>query len=341
MDALHHPARDTSVAQAPALSYLSESKSRRFGLTVGPVLYHWPRAGLLDFYAEMAESPADCVVLGEVVCARRRELRLDDWLALARELAAGRQAGGPGHASAGGNRSRSAPDRAPGRARLPVPSRQAMRRHWPAGTAACRWCWVRTSTSTASAALQEHADLGVLRWVPPLELSLSAVAHINPAGQPVRGPDGGAIVTEVWAFGRLPLSFSARCFTARHAGVPKDRCGYPCMDDPDGRLVRSTEGQSFLVLNGTQVQSAGVHNLLEHGAALASSGATRVRLSPQSSGFTKVIEDFDAVLNGGQQAAERLAGWADAGVPRPLVTGYAFGGAGMNAVQAESSGLDA
>ena len=113
------------------------------------------------------------------------------------------------------------------------------------------------------------------------------------------------------------------------------------MDDPDGRLVRSTEGQSFLVLNGTQVQSAGVHNLLEHGAALASSGATRVRLSPQSSGFTKVIEDFDAVLNGGQQAAERLAGWADAGVPQPLVTGYAFGGAGMNAVQAESSGLDA
>jgi hypothetical protein len=66
-----------------------------------------------------------------------------------------------------------------------------------------------------------------------------------------------------------------------------------------------------------------------------------VRLSPQSSGFTKVIEDFYAVLNGGQQAAERLAGWADAGVPRPLVTGYAFGGAGMNAVQAESSGLDA
>jgi collagenase-like PrtC family protease len=42
----------------------------------------------LNFYAELADSPADTVVLGESVCARRRELRLDDWLALGRELAA-------------------------------------------------------------------------------------------------------------------------------------------------------------------------------------------------------------------------------------------------------------
>lgn len=340
MDAFHHLARDTSVAQAPAMSHLSESKSRRFGLTVGPVLYLWSRARLLDFYAEIAESPADCVVLGEVVCARRRELRLDDWLALARELTqAGKQV---------------------------ILATQALveteadlrliERH---ADLACHAVEAGDASALAllhgrvplvlgphvnvysQAALREHADLGVLRWVPPLELSLSAVAHINPAGQPVHGPDGGAIVTEVWAFGRLPLSFSARCFTARHAGVPKDQCGYPCMEDPDGRLVRSTEGQSFLVLNGTQIQSAGVHNLLEHGAALASCGATRVRLSPQASGFTKVIEDFDAVLNGDQPAKERLAGWADAGVPQPLVTGYAFGGAGMNAVHVELAGVDA
>ena len=60
----------------------------RLALTVGPVLYHWSRENLMRFYAEVADSPADTVVLGESVCARRRELRLADWLALGRELAA-------------------------------------------------------------------------------------------------------------------------------------------------------------------------------------------------------------------------------------------------------------
>ena len=60
----------------------------RLGLTIGPVLYHWPRQALMDFYAEVVETAADTVVIGEVVCARRRELRLPDWLALGRDLAA-------------------------------------------------------------------------------------------------------------------------------------------------------------------------------------------------------------------------------------------------------------
>ena len=63
------------------------SPSTRLALTVGPVLYHWSREALMQFYADVAESPADTVVLGETVCARRRELRLEDWLLLARALA--------------------------------------------------------------------------------------------------------------------------------------------------------------------------------------------------------------------------------------------------------------
>ena len=60
----------------------------RLALTVGQVLYHWSRSSLLHFYADLADGPADTIVLGEAVCARRRELRLDDWLALGRELSA-------------------------------------------------------------------------------------------------------------------------------------------------------------------------------------------------------------------------------------------------------------
>ena len=60
----------------------------RIALTVGPLLYYWPRETLVAFYADLADSPADTIVLGEVVCSRRHEMKVGDWLDLARDLAA-------------------------------------------------------------------------------------------------------------------------------------------------------------------------------------------------------------------------------------------------------------
>ena len=74
-----------------------------------------------------------------------------------------------------------------------------------------------------------------------------------------RRPAG--LETEVFAYGRLPLAFSARCFTARHRNLPKDDCRFSCIDHPDGLLMETREKQPFLVLNGIQTQSALVYNL--------------------------------------------------------------------------------
>ena len=62
-------------------------------LALGPLLYHWPRQSVLDFYGDVADAPVDIVYLGETVCSRRHELRLDDWLDVAAMLkAAGKEA---------------------------------------------------------------------------------------------------------------------------------------------------------------------------------------------------------------------------------------------------------
>jgi len=57
-------------------------------LSLGPLLYPWSRDAIEAFYAERVADPVDIVYLGETVCAKRRSLATDDWLALGRELAA-------------------------------------------------------------------------------------------------------------------------------------------------------------------------------------------------------------------------------------------------------------
>jgi O2-independent ubiquinone biosynthesis protein UbiV len=145
------------------------------------------------------------------------------------------------------------------------------------------------------ATLRILARRGAQRWVAPVELPLAIVAalgELRPANLQI----------EMFSYGRLPLDFSARCFTARAHGRAKDECQFICGDYADGITVYSREDQPFLTMNGIQTQSAAVHNLLPHLKKLRNAGVDVLRLSPQSRDFIAVVESFHAALDGGIKA---------------------------------------
>lgn len=310
---------------------------QRFGITVGPLQYWWPRAATWAFYAELADSAADTIVLGEVVCSRRNEIRTDDWLALAGELAA-----------QGKTVVLATQTLVAGEAELRTLRRLCEQDRYlvEAGDASAIAVLARSGAGRGGRlpfvigphvnvynriALAELAPLGASRWVPPLELALDAVALTNPPASPVAGP-AGPVATEVFAFGRMPLAFSARCFTARHHRLRKDACEFRCRDDADGLLVSAGDGQPFLVINGTQTQSAALHSLIGSRDAVAASGARHLRLSPCSRHFARVLQLFDGVFNDRLQPALAQEELAGLGLPGTLVDGYARRQPGMRAV---------
>jgi collagenase-like PrtC family protease len=144
------------------------------------------------------------------------------------------------------------------------------------------------------------ARAGAKRWVMPMELdrnTLAAIQAQRPAG----------METEVFVFGRLPLAFSARCFTARAHNLSKDECGFRCADYPDGMPLRTREGQLFLSLNGIQVQSGETYNLVNEIGELRALGVDVLRLSPQAQGMFEIVGAFRNVMDGHQELSAAAA----------------------------------
>jgi collagenase-like PrtC family protease len=146
------------------------------------------------------------------------------------------------------------------------------------------------------------------------------------AGALAQRPAG--MQAEVFAHGRLPLAFSARCFTARRFELQKEMCGYLCIDFPDGLPASTREDQPFLVLNGVQTQSAAVYSLAGELPALRAAGVDILRVSPQPTHTMEVLgrlrDACDGALSAGA-AREALAAVS----PGALCNGFWHGRPGM------------
>jgi len=289
------------------------------GLSLGPLLYFWPRDAVLEFYRRAADWPLDVVYLGETVCSKRRELRLDDWLEVAEALAAAGKAVALSTLTlieAGSELGVLRRICTNGRYLVEANDMGAVRlmdgRPFVAGPAINLY---------NPHALQRLARVGLRRWVLPVELSADALGAMQ-----AQRPAG--VQTEVFAFGRLPLAYSARCFTARHYDLPKDHCELRCLDHPDGLALHTREDARFLTLNGIQTQSAQPHNLLPALDELRELGVDLLRISPQARDTGAVVELFRHALDGELDPTE-AAGRLEALIPGGTCDGYWRGQAGM------------
>lgn len=258
-------------------------------IVLGPLLFFWEKKDVYRFYEQAAVSAFDRIYLGEVVCGKRRELKPDNWLEIARHLQ--------------------------NQGKTVVLSTQALIEAGSELSGVRRICdngdfLVEANDMSAVQYLSENKlpfvtgpsvnlysaqslkvlfDLGLQRWVMPVELSCD---HYRTISEDFNRLGMASLETEIFSYGYLPLAWSARCFSARAKGLIKDQCEFTCLKSPAGIPLATQEGDALFTLNGIQTLSGRCHNILDQWLVMKESGVSGIRLSAHSFDIFSVADDL-------------------------------------------------
>ena len=268
-------------------------------LSLGPILYYWTKQETLEFYEQAAASDVDIIYLGETVCSKRRELSAQDWIDLAKSLS-----------QSGKQVVLSTLTLLAAESELKVLRKLCNNSDImvEANDMACVQLMSEQGVPFVSGpainvynarALKVMKKQGVCRWVMPVELGRDTLQDLLSDAKDMGVLDG--LETEVYAYGRLPLAYSARCFTARYYDLPKDNCQLKCIDHPEGISVNSQEDDELFSLNGVQTMSGRTYNLEGELSTMQGMGVDIARISPEVGTTFDKVDQFRKALAGSAQ----------------------------------------
>jgi collagenase-like PrtC family protease len=294
--------------------------TKNFSLTVGPLQFNWSADAFSDFYARIAdESPVQRVAIGETVCSKRTPFYEDRIPAAIERLQRGGKEvvlGSLGMVTL--EREKRAARELFEQTALEVEINDLTLMNW-----------ARPPFSIGplinvynEATLAYLAGQGAKLFCLPPEIPFASLEKLAHAATQC-----GA-VAEVWAYGRIPLAISARCYHARVHHLSKDSCQFVCDKDPDGLTVRTLDGADFLAVNGVQTMSQNYCNLIGDLDRLAQAGVRSLRLSPHTGDFVGVTRAFADVASGAISGEEGLARLKVLAPEAHFSNGFLFGACG-------------
>lgn len=229
-------------------------------ISLGSILYCWKKNEVYDFYDRAKSSDVDIIYLGEAVCAKRKELSLDEWIDLAKFLShSGKEVILTTLALVDSPSKLNDVKRIVGNGDLKIETNDF---------SAVNLCFENKIPFVAGHALNVYnAEAltilkrnGMYRWCAPVELSHEWYLNLKKATEDVG--IWGEFEKELLVYGYLPLSYSARCFTARSMGRDKADCEIACINDPCGKVVYSQDETRIFTMNGIQMQSGSCYDLV-------------------------------------------------------------------------------
>lgn len=263
-------------------------------LTLGPIPYFWEKQAVIDFYAQVAESPFDTVVLGETVCSKRRQLNRRDWLEIAQVL---RQHGKQvlmatlalieAESELGALRALCQEASELG---ILVEANDYAAVHL-LSSAGVPFAGGASLNLYNANSLKVLRDMGLVRWQPPLEASRDQIASI------LEGQSEG-LCTDLMVWGFMTLAYSARCYTARVHGVAKDECGFVCLQHPQGLKAASQDGTELFTLNGIQTQSGRPLDLRGIWQEARAIGVSSLRLTADGPAALDRVRELKRAIDG-------------------------------------------